>query len=121
MGVPIRVFDNVAVAAAQDFVSAIIVVGIGSSLLSLHMQWTGDPTGTFALFQSNFPQPGKNKTRGWVPVPTDEVDFTDKNPAGSADASFVNIHAVSGSKYLLVYTQSGGTGVLDAFSVTKNA
>lgn len=120
MGEPVRIFNNVAVAAAQDFVADIIGVGAGASLLSLHMQWTGDPTGTFALFQSNLPQPGTNKTKGWVPVPTAEVDFTGKGPAGSAGSSFVNISAVSGCRYLLVYTQSGGTGVLDAFSVTKN-
>lgn len=121
MSAPIRIFNNVAIASAADFISDIIEVGIGATLLSLHMQWTGDPTGTFALFQSNFPQPGKNKTQGWVPVPIGEVDFTGKNPAGAAGSSFSNISAVSGCKYLLVYTQSGGTGVLDAFSVTKNA
>ncbi len=119
MAEPIRVIDNVAVVAAQDYISDIIEVNTGSSLLSLHLQWSGTPTGAFTLFQSNLPQPGLNKTKGWVPVPTSEVDFTGKDPVGSASASFVNISAVSGCRYLLVYTHATGTGVLDVFSATK--
>lgn len=120
MGKPVRVFNNVAISGAADHISDVVVADDDVALISFHFQWEGDPTGTFALFQSNLPQPGTNPTtKGWVAVPTEEVDFTDKTPAGSAGSSLVNISATSGSKYIVVYTHATGSGILDCYQVSK--
>lgn len=120
MGAPVRIFGNVAVSGVETVVSDIVVADDDVALISFHFQWQGAITGTFALYQSNLPQPGKNPTtKGWVPVPTSEVDFTGKNPAGAAGSSLVNISATSGSKYIILYANTIGDGLLDCFQVSK--
>lgn len=76
------------------------------------MVWTGTPTGTFSLWRTNRPDANQDGTAdtGWDQVPTAEVDFTGKQPAGSASQSFIEISRVSAWKYRLKYVNASSSG-----------
>lgn len=113
MAIPIiDIFKTVAaVSGTQDFVSEPFKAALGS-LWSIHFLFTGTPAGTLALFQSNVEAPGRDKTVNWVPVPTAEVDFTGKGPSGAAFESFIQISSSAALNYLLVYTNTAGSGTI---------
>ncbi len=117
MAIPVTdIFKAVAVSGTPlDFVSDPFSVVLGS-LWSVHFQWTGTPTGTLELFQSNIKDPGKVKTVNWVLVPTAEVDFAGKVPTGSPLESFIQISASAALNYLLVYTNTAGSGTIKGFT-----
>ncbi len=119
MSTPIKIFNSIAVSAAQDYVSDVLTVDLDEGSFSLHFLWEGTPTGTIALYQSNLENPGINPLKSWVPVPTAEVDFTGKIPAGALGSSFVNVTAASGIRYLVVYTHTASSGVFSCFAVVK--
>ncbi len=117
MAIPVTdIFKTVsAVSGTQDFVSESFKAEFGS-LWSVHFQFTGTPAGTLALFQSNIEAPGRIKTVNWVPVPTTEVDFAGKVPTGAPLESFIQISASAALNYLLVYTNTAGSGIIKGFT-----
>ncbi len=77
--------------------------------LSVWAQWTGTPTGTFAL-QCTFD--GTN----WVTVPGAAAEFTANSqaqPAGGASAAIWNWANVPGNMARIAYTRTSGTGTLN--------
>lgn len=125
MADPVRVLNNIQVAAAGDYVSDIFGDSDAGDVIFLSVQakWTGNLTGSFALYRSNLDQPGKNPAKNWVAIPDGELapSLVGQAPAGAPGSALTNIPVVASFKYLLVYTHVAGAGVLDGFSVSKVA
>jgi hypothetical protein len=82
------------------------------SLFSLHCIWTGTPTGTLTLWQSNLPDPDPDSVTDWIQ--NTDVTFTD--PAGSASSTFVNAGNAAAKFYMVRYVNSSGSGVLSCWA-----
>lgn len=75
---------------------------------SVHLGWTGTPTGTFTLWFSNLPNPGEADDSDWV----QDTTWAPTNPAGSAGKSFVTTGNLAGEWVRVKYVNASGTGTL---------
>ena len=116
------VIDNETMTGTAAIISTPIFVE-ENTLLSLQFEWSGTPTGTLEIFQSNrdTADVGTNPAKGWTAVPIAEVPVTGKEPAGADGNSLFNIAFCSGWAYLVRYTNTAGVGVLTCNAVVKVA
>lgn len=86
------------------------------SLLSVHLIWTGTPTGTFTVQGSNqYDSTNPNAAADWVSLSLSPAPAA----GGSASSALVNL-AQLGFAYLRVtYTNSAGSGTLNVYAFGK--
>jgi hypothetical protein len=83
---------------------------------SIHLQWTGTPTGTFSLWSSNDAAAELDTDVGWIEETGISVPA---QPAGSAGATMVHIFH-SGARWLRVkYAHTSGTGSIRGLGIVK--
>lgn len=89
------------------------------SILSYGMKWTGSPTGSFDVQVSDDYNDGSNGQTAnagtWNSLPMSAV----VSAAGSSGNGFYDIAFTGASWIRLVYTRSGGTGVLNVLCSAK--
>lgn len=102
-----RTTEGVAV-ADTDTVYSSKISGKHADGIGLHLEWTGDPTGTVTFWVSDKPKPDETDDGDWV---QDSTNFTAVNPAGSASKAQHNI-AMRHAWARIKYVNSSGSGVL---------
>ena len=105
---------GVAVSGTDTFYSDLIAGGpAGLDGFSLHLVWTGTPTGTFTLWASDRPDASLTDDTDWVQFTTG-ITFT--NPAGSASKGLYEVGNARSLKYRVKYVNASGTGTLSAWA-----
>lgn len=94
--------------------------------ISVELNWTGTPTGTFVLQGSNTvipigqQQDGTPSAVTWQTLPS-SLFSTVTNPAGSAAGEMIQSIVPLSFRYFRVqYTNSSGTGTLDSWAAAKS-
>jgi len=80
--------------------------------VSVHLEWTGTPTGTFTLWYSNKEAPGTANDNDWV----QDTTFVASNPAGSASKAFHTIGNLAAKRVRLKYVNASGSGTIVGFA-----
>lgn len=80
------------------------------SIWSLHVVWTGTPTSTVTLWQSNVEIPDESDDTDWV----ENTDLTMPAPAGSASKAFLNAGNAGARHYRLKVVTGSGSGTITA-------
>lgn len=106
-----KVYDSAAMSGTDTVYSKMWSVR-GDGGFSMQARWTGTPTGTFTLWRSNVPRPNEASDTDWDAVPSSEVDFTGKQPAGSASGWTIDVSAGATAHYRFKYVNATGTGAL---------
>lgn len=104
------VTKSVAVTGANTYYSKMWSGGDSVSY-SLHVVWTGTPTGTFTLQVSNKPNPNEANDTDWVT----STEVVVVNPAGSASQFLVSTTASPHMKKRLKYVNSASSGTITGF------
>jgi hypothetical protein len=99
--------DSVAVTGANTYYSKMWTGGDSVSY-SLHVIWTGTPTGTFTLQVTDKPSPTETTDADWVT----STEVAVVNPAGVASQFLVSTVSSPHMKRRLKYVNSAGSGVL---------
>ncbi len=79
---------------------------VNGGRLSVGIEWTGTPTGTFAL-EASF------TGNTWRAVPGASAEFTSNGnaqPAGADGGTILNFSGMPGTLWRLTYTRTSGTG-----------
>jgi hypothetical protein len=100
----------------------------GARNVSVQAVWTGTPTGTFTFQVTDHPMPYLDELGRATPVTTttdntaatwttltNPTAFTALQPAGSATNAEFGFADVGGGFFRVKYTNSSGTGTLDAW------
>ena len=85
---------------------------------SVHLQWTGTPSGTLTLWASNKPDPDASSDSDWVSV---TLPAGMAGPAGSASSNFTDVGNSGGKAYRLKYVNASGSGALMGWVHGKQA
>lgn len=87
--------------------------------VGIQLNWTGTPTGTFAVQISADYKVDNNgnvmNAGNWISLPLSPAIAA----AGSADVAFIDINQTGAAYIRVVYTRSSGTGVLDGYITAK--
>jgi hypothetical protein len=78
---------------------------------SLHLVWTGTPTGTFTVWKSNKPDPNPATDADWV----QDLDFGTAGSlatGGVADEFAASALNAKNAKWRVKYENASGTGVI---------
>lgn len=86
---------------------------------SLHIVWTGTPTGTFTLWASNKLKPDASSDSDWVQVTSEWATIA--NPAGAAGQMLIADQDMAYRWVRLKYVNASGSGAFDAWAQGKNA
>lgn len=91
--------------------------------ISYDIEWTGTPTGTFAVQVSNtFRQSAAGvitHAGNWTALPTSAFAGTYPVPSGSPGNGFLDVVGTEAYAVRLVYTASGGAGSLTVVAAAK--
>ena len=109
--------EGVAVSSTTTYYSEPIA-GAHSEGFSLHLRWTGDPTGTFSFWVSNKPTPSLTDDTDWV---QDSTAYTAANPAGSASKAQHNIAQRAKWKRMKYVNASGSGSIFGWVNVPRNS
>lgn len=94
-----------------------------SDNFGIQLNFTGTPTGTFAVQCSGDYLPGTGgtviRTGNWVTLPVKSSTGTSPTAAGNADVHFININNSPAPFLRVVYTATSGTGTLDIWVSAK--
>jgi hypothetical protein len=82
---------------------------------SLHLEWTGTPTGTVTLWKSNKPSPSPDDDADWV----QDTAITFTSPAGSASKGGYEVGNSGFKFYRLKYVNASGSGTLSLWVHAK--
>ena len=74
----------------------------------LHLQWTGDPTGTLTMWMSDKPHPLETTDADWV----QDTTWVPTNPAGSASKFRDDASNAKAYRKRIKYVNASGTGTL---------
>lgn len=96
---------GVAVSSTTTYYSEIFAAR-GTSPVSIHLVWSGTPTGTFTLWYSNKPVPGLAADTDWV----QDTTWAPTNPAGSASKAFYTLGNLTATRVRLKYVNASGSG-----------
>ena len=105
---------NAASMAASVTSNVTHVTGLDNILVLI--EWTGTPTGTFAL------QGLADGASTWVPIPLTAAAgtaTTTPTAAGTADGARCALHGLQDGLIRLVYTATSGVGVLNSWISAK--
>ncbi|MCA1824405.1 MAG: hypothetical protein LC640_09130 [Frankia sp.] len=83
---------------------------------SLHLEWTGTPTGTFTIWASNKRQPNLANDADWFNPP---LAVPIVQPAGSASKDFVDLTGWPFRWCRPKYVNASGTGTINAYPAGK--
>lgn len=75
---------------------------------SIHLEWSGTPTGTFTLWCSDKPNPDESSDTDWV----QDTSFSPTNPAGSASKMLDSGGNMKSNLKRIKYVNTSGTGTL---------
>lgn len=84
------------------------VVGGSGAGQSIHLRWTGTPTGTFTVWYSNKRNPDLTTDADWV----SDVSETLTNPAGAASSTFMDTTNTNARWRRVKYVNASGAGFL---------
>lgn len=104
--------DGVAVSSTNTYYSSPWGAA-GASGYSLHVEYTGTPTGTITLWYANKNNPDRSNDNDWI----QDTTFSPTNPAGAAGKFGVPNALSRANLSRLKYVNASGTGTLTA-SVT---
>lgn len=91
--------------AATYYGNAVGGSGVGQSI---HVRWTGTPTGTLTLWYTNKRDPDFTTDTDW----DQDTSSTLANPAGSADGTFMDSMNTNARWRRLKYVNASGSGFL---------
>lgn len=83
-------------------------VGGSGAGQSIHLRWTGTPTGTFTLWYSNKKDPDLTTDTDW----TQDTSSTLANPAGAAGSTFMDTFNSNANLRRVKYVNASGAGYL---------
>jgi hypothetical protein len=83
---------------------------------SLHLQWTGTPTGTFTIWGSNKRDPSLADDSDWFQI---TLAVAIVQPAGSAGKDFVDMSSWPFAKLRPKYVNAAGSGTIHAYPAGK--
>lgn len=106
--------DGVAVSGTDTYYSK-MWGGEDATYYGLHLRWTGTPTGTFTLWQSDVPEPSEADDTDWV----QDTAWTPTNPAGSASKFHDDASNAPAHRKRLKYVNASGSGTLYGYVTTK--
>jgi hypothetical protein len=113
---PVVVFEDVSMAST---VTSEVVHTKFQDNIGIQLDWTGTPTGTFAIqISSNHLEssPGVVQVPGtWVTLPLSPAIAA----TGAADTAYIDLNQMSAQYVRVVYARTGGTGVLNGIVVGK--
>lgn len=123
----IRMFQAAVMTGTNVLTSAILDTSMlnGTKDLSLELQWTGTPTGTFLWEGSNSYDPSTNPGATFITIPTAQTSpsLTAGNPAGAAGSYLgslvTNVERGSAKWVRLRYTNATGVGALDGWAFLR--
>jgi hypothetical protein len=99
--------DGVAVSGANTYYSKVFGAK-NSDGQSIHLEWSGTPTGTLTLWCSDKPNPDEASDTDWV----QDTSFTPSNPAGAAGKMLDSAGNMKSNLKRVKYVNSAGAGVL---------
>lgn len=85
---------------------------------SLHVETTGDLTGTWTLWISNKKHPNEASDSDWVDIST-HAGFVETNPAGATTKWAATPDHLTGAWFRLKYVNTSGTGNILAWVSTQ--
>ena len=98
--------DGVAVSGTNTYYSTVVSLQRATGC-SVHLKWTGTPTGALTHWMSNKDQPDETSDTDWVQY-TD--GFTD--PAGGASSTADELGNFRAGYYRVKYVNASGSGTL---------
>jgi hypothetical protein len=84
---------------------------------SVHLGWTGTPTGTFTLWYTDLEAPGLANDADWV----EDTTWAPVNPTGSAGSMYVTTGNVAALWVRVKYVNASGSGTLWGHMTTDAA
>lgn len=109
--------DGVAVSGTNTYYSKPFG-GAHSDGQSIHLEWSGTPTGTFTLWASDKPNPSETDDTDWV----QDTTFSPTNPAGSASKMMDTTSNMKANLKRIKYVNASGSGTLKGWAtVVRNA
>ena len=90
-------------------------VGGSGTGQSIHLRWTGTPTGTFTLWYSDKPDPVLTTDTDWV----QDTSSTLTNPAGAAGSTFMDTTNSNAKLRRVKYVNASGSGFLSGEIKTR--
>lgn len=84
-------------------------VGGSGAGQSIHLRWTGTPTGTFTLWYTNKKDPDFTTDTDW----TQDTSSTLANPAGAAGSTFMDTFNSNARLRRVKYVNTSGAGVIE--------
>lgn len=105
-----------AVSSTTTYYSTKVPMSQRDGRQSVHIGWTGTPTGTLTLWYSNLDRPNEATDADWV----QDTTWAPGNPAGSAGATFVPTGNLVGKWWRVRYVNASGSGTLWAHAVVAS-
>lgn len=99
--------DGVGVSGATTYYSKVFGAK-NSDGQSVHLEWTGTPTGTFTMWCSDKPNPDETDDDDWV----EDTTFTPTNPAGSASKMLDSGGNMKANLKRIKYVNAASSGTL---------
>jgi hypothetical protein len=90
-------------------------VGGSGAGQSIHLRWTGTPTGTFTLWYSDKQDPVLTTDADWV----QDTSSTLANPAGAAGSTFMDTTNSNAKLRRVKYVNASGSGFLSGEIKTR--
>lgn len=120
-----QTFTNAAMSGTAVIVSSISAIQYKDSI-SFQMQWTGTPSGSFAVQGSLDYNPGNPQTGGpantgtWTSVNALDVNGNAPNALGAAGQILFNMNQLAFPWVRMQYTNISGTGTLNGYFMAKS-
>jgi hypothetical protein len=121
VSLPYQNFTNASMTGTSTVTSAITNIMYRDSV-SLELDWSGTPTGTFSVLGSNSYNPGLPQTDGgqnagtWTPITLSPAPVT----SGSAGSLLINMNQLAFAWLQVKYTNTSGSGILNGWIAAKS-